>query len=59
MKYKVEEEEAELESRDYNPYIKSAMPLILKHYEYSCIGTETCFKQKAIPKLFVETLSIL
>jgi hypothetical protein len=56
MKLQVEEQEAELELRDYNPYLKSSMPTTLKHHEYSCIGTETCFKQKAIPKLFLDTL---
>ncbi len=28
----------------------------MKHFDYSCIGTESCYKQKTIPKYFVQVL---
>lgn len=29
---------------------------MLKHYEYACIGTDSCLKQRAIPKHFLKVL---
>jgi hypothetical protein len=44
LKFNVEEQEAELESRDLNVFAKSAMPQTIKHHEYGCIGSESCAK---------------
>jgi len=40
-------------------HCKTAVPVTIKHYEHGCIGTESCFKQKNIEKLFVQNLNAL
>jgi hypothetical protein len=35
------------------------MSQLFKHHEYACIGSESCAKQKTIPKLFVESLRVI
>jgi hypothetical protein len=59
LKFAVEDQESEIESRDFNAHCKTAVPVTIKHYEHGCIGTESCFKQKNIEKLFVANLNIL
>lgn len=49
--------ESELELRDFTNQAKSAMPK-LEHGEFSCVGTDSCLRQKMIPKLFVDTLKV-
>lgn len=59
LKLNVEEEEAELEARDLRNHCKTTTSINIKHYEYGCIGTQASYKQKTIPKLFVENLKVL
>jgi hypothetical protein len=50
LKAAIEDHEAEKESRDLTLLSKSTQPTLIKHYEYSCIGTDSCLKQRTIPK---------
>jgi hypothetical protein len=56
LKFSVEEYENEIEQRDLTSSAKTTQPVNLKHFEHSCIGTESCYKQKTIPKFYVEVL---
>ncbi len=56
LKFSVEEYENVIEQRDLTSSAKTTQPVNLKHYEHSCIGTESCYKQKTIPKFYVEVL---
>ena len=55
LTYIVAENEEEEEQRDYSRVAKNTMPS-LPHHAYSCIGSSTTLKQKAIRKLFPKTL---
>lgn len=59
LKFNVDEEEAEMEARDFRNHCKTTTSVNLKHYEYGCIGTQASYKQKNIPKLFIENLKTL
>lgn len=63
LKYQVDDNEAEWEQRDFSIFCKSAIVIEAqgkpKHNEFACIGTQTCNKQKNVPKLFVENLKAL
>ena len=56
LKLSIEEHEAEIELKDLTQHTKSTQPTTLKHYEYACIGTESCLKQRTIPKYFLKVL---
>ena len=56
LKLSIEEYEAEVELRDLTQQTKSTQPTTMKHYEYACIGTDSCLKQRTIPKYFLKTL---
>jgi hypothetical protein len=51
--------ESELELRDLTPQMKSTQSKNVKHFEIACIGSEQCFKQKSIEKLFVDGLILV
>jgi hypothetical protein len=57
MLFTVADQDAELESRDMANQAKSAIPK-LDHAEFSCVGSETCLRQKMISKLFVDSLQM-
>lgn len=42
--------------RDISYQIKTTQPSKIRHYEYACIGSDSCLKQKNIEKLFVKVL---
>jgi hypothetical protein len=44
LKLSIEEHDAEIELRDLTQQTKSTQPTTLKHYEYACIGTDSCLK---------------
>ena len=51
--------ESELELRDLSTQMKNTQSKNVKHYEIACIGSEQCFKQKSIEKLFVDSLVLV
>jgi len=55
LTYIVAENEEEEEQRDYSVVAKQTKAAI-NHSSYSCIGSQTCHKQKTIRKLFPLTL---
>lgn len=55
LTYIVAENEEEEEQRDYSRVAKSTQPS-LPHHTFSCIGSSSCLKQKAIKKIFPQTL---
>ena len=55
LTYVVAENEEEEEQRDFSRVAKATAP-VLNHSGYSCIGSQTCLKQKNIRKLFPNTL---
>ena len=55
LTYIVAEQEEEEEQRDFSRVSKSTKA-VLNHASYACIGSSTCLKQKAIRKLFPQTL---
>lgn len=57
MMFLVADQEAELESRDMTNHSKSAVPK-LDHAEFACVGSESCLRQRMIPKLFVDSLAM-
>ena len=56
LKLSIEEYEAEVELRELTQQTKSTQPTTLKHYEHACIGTDSCLKQRNIPKHFLKVL---
>ena len=52
----VNENEEELEMRDYTVACKSTQPISLMHSQTSCIGSSNVLKQKNIKKIFPQTL---
>jgi hypothetical protein len=44
LKNKVNELESEKESLDFRSQSKSVVSVTIKHSDYACIGTESCFK---------------
>ena len=55
LNYVITEYEEEEEQRDFTRVSKITAP-VLKHSDFSCIGSSTCMKQKNIRKLFPATL---
>lgn len=51
LTYVVAENEEEEEQRDYSVVAKQTKAAI-NHSSYSCIGSQSCLKQKTIRKLF-------
>ena len=51
----VQELEEEEESRNYSIFCKITEPN-LPHYKFSCIGSQTCLKQKNIKRAFPSVL---
>lgn len=58
LQFNVADQETELEQRDLTNQCKSVVPAF-RHFDFACIGSETCHKQKIIPKLFVDSLQTL
>jgi len=49
--------ETETENRDLSTQTKSTLPKF-NHWEHSCVGSESCHRQKMIPKLFADSFDV-
>lgn len=57
LSYQVNEFEEEEEQRNYTNLAKITEPTNITHHRYSCIGPQTCLKQRNLRKVFPYTLA--
>ena len=56
VEFQIGEYEEEQELRDLNLMAKTSQPISIKHYNFSCIGTNSCNRQKFIHVNYVNVL---
>ena len=44
LTFRVADQEAELEQRDFTNECKSVIPINIRHYDHGCIGPTSCHK---------------